>query len=155
MVPWLRVYPIQVFHPVVLFHRGVSLLLLHRYRRAQYQYIHVLVLLRQLRLCHYRWYRQFACIKTRHRLFWLCAVQYNDGVTIMQYLSDLKYPPQNYQDMTIDGGGFTEFGELFANSARTGLKLSFSKNMMRQGQKPMNHSCGVTMTMPNDALQRM
>lgn len=30
----------------------------------------------------------------------------------MDHISNLVYPPQNYQDMTIDGGGFTEFGEL-------------------------------------------
>ncbi len=53
----------------------------------------------------------------------------------MQYLSDLKYPPQNYQSMTIDGGGFTEFGELFRQLRSHWVKVEFLQEYDETGSK--------------------
>ena len=53
----------------------------------------------------------------------------------MQHLSNLNYPPQNYQDMTIDGGGFTEFGELFRQLRSHWVKVEFLQEYDETGSK--------------------
>ena len=53
----------------------------------------------------------------------------------MQHLSNLKYPPQNYKSMTIDDGGFAEFGELFRQLRSHWVKVEFLQEYDETGSK--------------------